>query len=758
METAADGSSPGGGRRPVVQGQGALRGQVGEAERERRDGTGGGNAREGADAREGLAEEVRGGLGAALSVVEHLQRHRVPRGEAEVDVHQPHEALHEEARADQEHEGEGDLGRHQRAAQPLLGRGVAGAVPSGKGAVDVLPEHPDGGRAAERQGGEDDEAGGEPEEPLVHRDLREARHVGRHQRHQQVERVRGCHEAAEAAEGRDDHALGQELAQQASGPPAHCGADRELLLAPRVAGQHEVGDVDAGDEEDEDHGAPQQEQHRAHRCDLTRLQGDDARADAGVGARMVGGEPGRDGVHLGLGLGQGDGGAGPGDHLPPAAVSNVALVLGDGLGEEDVAVASTVLEAELEGRREDPHDRVRLVVQHQRPADDGGVAVEAAPPELVRHDDHAAARPVLVGHERAPAGGNGTERLEEPFRDLPPVEHLGRVGAGEVDRPRVEGGDVLEARRLLAPVEEVRGGDLGGPVAVLGVRLPQRDETLRLGKGRRLQQHRVDHREGGGGRADREGQGQDRGRGEPRVPPQDPQDVADVLQRVLEGGAEPRVANVVPGRLETAEGRQRLPPRFVRRGALRSPGLGLERDVVAQLVVQLAVDAVPAEKFPQPDPPCVQPLLERHDPPPAVSPASRTTKGSMVPVIRSYRLPCIVHQIGSDAASWRSSSPAGARTGPAAPGRLREGARSYAKRFSVQPPALAAGELVLGLELPGVTAHRVAGGARRSGPERGPPARATRFEPTSRRRPRPITMRFRGKPPDYNWADRPSGS
>ena len=90
-----------------------------------------------------------------------------PRREAEVDVHQPHEALHEEARADQEHEGEGDLGRHQRAPKPLLGRGVAGAAPSGEGAVDVLPEYPDGGRAAERQGGEDDEAGGEGEDPLV---------------------------------------------------------------------------------------------------------------------------------------------------------------------------------------------------------------------------------------------------------------------------------------------------------------------------------------------------------------------------------------------------------------------------------------------------------------------------------------------------------------------------------------------------------------------------------------------------------------
>ena len=121
-----------------------------------------------------------------------------------------------------------------------------------------------------------------PEEPFVHADLGEARHVGRHECHQQVEGVGGRHEPADAAEGRDDHALGQELAQQASGAAAHRGADRELLLAPRVAGQHQVRDVDAGDQQHEDDGAPEQQQHRAHCLDLARLQGDDARADASV--------------------------------------------------------------------------------------------------------------------------------------------------------------------------------------------------------------------------------------------------------------------------------------------------------------------------------------------------------------------------------------------------------------------------------------------------------------------------------------------
>ena len=63
----------------------------------------------------------------------------------------------------------------------------------------------------------------------------------------------------------------------------------------------------------------------------------------------------------------------------------------------------------------------------------------------------------------------------------------------------------------------------------------------------------VERRDGvGGGRADRERQGQDGGRREARIPPQDPQDVVDVLQHVFEGGARRTLTKVARGgRLDT---------------------------------------------------------------------------------------------------------------------------------------------------------------------------------------------------------------
>ena len=99
------------------------------------------------------------------------------------------------------------------------------------------PEYPHGGCANEGEGRQHNEAGGEGEDALLDGDLREPGHVGRHERHQQVERAGGRHEPADAADGRDDQALGQQLPQQTRGAAAHRGADRELLLAPGVAGQ-----------------------------------------------------------------------------------------------------------------------------------------------------------------------------------------------------------------------------------------------------------------------------------------------------------------------------------------------------------------------------------------------------------------------------------------------------------------------------------------------------------------------------------------
>ena len=69
---------------------------------------------------------------------------------------------------------------------------------------------------------------------------------------------------------------------------------------------------------------------------------------------------------------------------------------------------------------------------------------------------------------------------------------------------------------------------------------------------------------------------------------------------------------MVAGRLEAPEGREGLPPRLRRRDAVRTPRFGLERDVLPQFVVQLAVDAIAVEDHSQRTRHALEPSLERH--------------------------------------------------------------------------------------------------------------------------------------------------
>ena len=534
MATAADGLLARWRRRPVLKLQQTLSREVGQSQREGRYRPGGGDARQRADAVEGFAEEVGGGRQPVVAVVKHLQRHRVRRGKAQVDVHQAHEALHEQTRADEQHQREGDFRHHQHPAQPLVYRAGAGALPAEQ-VVHVLPDDLQGGRHPARQGRQPDETDGEPEEPRVHGDLPQTRHVGRHERRDRIERDRGEREAADAAEDGDHGALRQQLAQQAAASAAYRHPHRELRGAPRAAGQHQVGDVDARDQQDEQHRALEQQQRRLHRFDLARLQRDDARADVRVRARVLLGQPGRDGVHLCPRFLERHVRTQPSDHVPPAVAAARSLELLERLGCEEVTLRAAAIEAELEVRAEHPDHGVRLAVQHERAPDDVRLAPEAALPQTVRQNDDAAARPVLFRQEGAPVHGVGAEQLEETFRDARPQEILGLAGAAEVHRPGIYRRHAFEAPGPISPVPEVRRSDIHGTVAVVRIGLPERHEAFRVGEGWRLEKHGVDDGEDGRRRADRQRQRQYRGGGEAGVPAQQPQTVADVPAALLPG-------------------------------------------------------------------------------------------------------------------------------------------------------------------------------------------------------------------------------
>ena len=215
------------------------------------------------------------------------------------------------------------------------------------------------------------------------------------------------------------------------------------------------------------------------------------------------------------------------------------------------------------------------------------------------------------------------EHRERVRRHLRAVEPQGVSLTGQRRARDPQGRDMGERLDPRAQRQELnriqRGGRLRGRTVrchgTVGV-LDDVDELVRIPVGQRCQQNRVDDAEDGRVGADAERKRRNRDRGEPRVPPQRAQPVADVLQHALQPRRDPDVMNMVAGERQVA---QRAPCRGGRRGTVEPPRLQLlplHLQVEPQLVVELALVTIALEQVAQ------APEQPRHARPPTV--ASRT--------------------------------------------------------------------------------------------------------------------------------------
>ena len=178
-------------------------------------------------------------------------------------------------------------------------------------------------------------------------------------------------EAEDAAGQREDDAFGQQLTDDARAARAHGGANGEFTLAAGCAHEQKVGDVGAGDEENEADRAEQDEEGLTSAGDDGVAQRLDAEAVFGVhilgmkAAILVGDE-----FELSVGLGEGNAG------LEPAGNKEIVAVVGavgiDLEGDPDVGFGIGD-----ERFSEDTDDGVGLVAEGDAGADDVGL-----PPNL----------------------------------------------------------------------------------------------------------------------------------------------------------------------------------------------------------------------------------------------------------------------------------------------------------------------------------------------------------------------------------------
>ena len=358
------------------------------------------DAGQGADALEHRVEELRflRGVGELLLVDHDGQGEDVVLVEAGVHGLEVPEAAEHEAGSDEQDEGERDLDDHEGGAGfagSAVGVGAAEALL--EGFVDVAFGHAPGGEEAREDAGRDGEGEGEGEDGAVEADVAHAGQLVGEELDEELDAVVGGDEAERASAEGDDQGFAEQLLDDARAGCAHGGADGDLFAAREGAGEDEVGDVGAGDEEHEGYGAEHHEESGTNVADGLFAQGFDGCAPALVvfGVGLL--EALRDGVHLCLGLRERDAGFEAGDGEEVVFTAYGRLLSGEGEGNPELG------ETGLDHLRpHDADDGVGLSVEVDGFADDVGIGGVVGLPELVAEDDFVvSAGVVFFGQEDA---------------------------------------------------------------------------------------------------------------------------------------------------------------------------------------------------------------------------------------------------------------------------------------------------------------------------------------------------------------------
>jgi hypothetical protein len=467
---------------------------------------------------------------------------------------QPAEAFDHQPRADQKYERKRNLRRGEKApageASRAAGAGRlqaaalerAGQFRARGGERRREAEQDTGGkrrRGREEQGGPVQAHGAQRDQAVARKPPPEWVRCGRIDRGENVNSPGRERRTGERPERGEQHALGQELPNQAAAAGPDREPDRDLALA--RARKLQVGDVDASDQEHEPDGA-EQDQHGTA----------DRRVDAGFGEgpgpgppRIAGG-PVRvrfvdlfpEHLHGALGLGHRDAGAEACDDV---------VRMGPALGE--------VLGAERHGRHPDLRERgqaaetwgehaddgVGAGVERDGRSHDGRVSAEAALPQTMaeERDRVRAGSGIFFRKERPADSGPDPQNREVVGSDDLTGDALRPLGSGQVERPALIGRGTFEDLLELPEGLELRVG----PDHVIAGRFAvhrgndERDlhEAVRLAERKRPQERGVDDAEDGRVRADPHGKRKDGDRREPGLLAQRAHAVAQVLKQRVHG-------------------------------------------------------------------------------------------------------------------------------------------------------------------------------------------------------------------------------
>ena len=353
--------------------------------------------------------------------------------EAEVLAAQRVEAGHQQRGADQQHERQGDLRRHEDVAQPAVD-----AAGTGPGVVTKRRAERHFTRLEERrqraeQAGADRQRRRDREGAPVDGDIVAARQFGagdpRQRRHCQP----GDADTEEAAGDRKRQDFADELTRQPSSRGAEHDPRRDVAPAIDAAGQQQVRHVGAGDQQHRADRAQQQEQRLTRRAQQLGDERPDDRAERLRHLRPVlpGQRLNRD-VERGPRLFDRDARPQPAHRDHPEQIAIVQRLLSDRALDRRPHLGIVGIG---QPARHDADDGVRLVIEHHRPADDRRVAAVEPLPDAVPDDDDARRfEAMIVGAEGAAEGRGRTEDVEERIAYQSNLDLLRIAGAGDAGR------------------------------------------------------------------------------------------------------------------------------------------------------------------------------------------------------------------------------------------------------------------------------------------------------------------------------------
>ena len=314
----------------------------------------------------------------------------------------------------------------------------------------------------------------------------------------------GDDHAGESTDQAEQAALEEQLADDAAPVGTECGADDELASTGGGAGEEEIRDVGAGDEQHEAGGGEQREERGT---DLPEGPvGEQLHVDgvSRVALRKFFRELLGDVDHIGARPIEGHARLEAADGVEPGMAAAVLIAVGK---QTDRDVEIDTGDGEFETRRRDADDGVDFAAQSEFLAEDVRFAGEDPFPESLA-DQHGAggARLVFVCAEE-PA----EQRWHAESRQQVVAEHVARHalrldGTQIVETLAAESTEGCETLLACAPVLKVRVGHRHVR-HLLGI-LAHEDELLLRRKSERLEQKAVDDAEHRGVSADAEREGE----------------------------------------------------------------------------------------------------------------------------------------------------------------------------------------------------------------------------------------------------------